>query len=116
LGISVSQQPYTPNFSKDESHALHISIVRQKTGPGISSELRSGDSSRFSCFYMPTTSFQAPLKMYGTRALAYSLKFPSIWFFTSLEYGNSLRHGKFHWVLTTEVTHYTSSMAAMRAT
>ena len=40
----------TPNFSKDESHALHISIVRQKTGPGISSKLRSGDSSRFSCF------------------------------------------------------------------
>ena len=23
----------TPNFSKDESHALHISIVRQKTDP-----------------------------------------------------------------------------------
>ena len=66
----------TPNFSKGESHALHISIVKQKTGPGIPSELHSGDSSRFSCFYMPMTSFQAPLKMCGARTLTYFLKFP----------------------------------------
>ena len=65
----------TPNFSKDESHGLHISIVRQKTGPGIPRELRSGDSGRFNCFYTPMTSFQAPLNMYGTRALAYFLNF-----------------------------------------
>jgi len=67
---------YTPNFSKDESHALHINIVGQKTGPGIPSGLCSGDSSRFSCFYTPMTSFQAPLKMYGTCELAYFLKVP----------------------------------------
>jgi len=74
--LGVSDSNCTPNFSKGESHALHISIVRQKTGPGIPSELHSGDSGHFSCFYTPVTSFQAPLKTYGARALAYFLKFP----------------------------------------
>ena len=32
------------NCSKTESHVLDINIIRQKTGPGIPSELRSGDS------------------------------------------------------------------------
>lgn len=35
----------TPNFTKDESHSLHVRIIWQKTGPGISSELNSGCSS-----------------------------------------------------------------------
>ena len=68
----------TPNFSKDESNGLHISVVRQKTGPGIPSELRSGNSSCFSCFYTSMTSFQAPLKMYGAHALPYFLEFPIV--------------------------------------
>jgi len=51
--VYLFHRNYTPNFSKDESHGLHISIVRQKTGPGIPSKLRSGDSSHSSCFYMP---------------------------------------------------------------
>jgi len=60
----------TPNFSKDESHGLHISIVN---GPGIPNKLRSGDCSRFSCMFFIHT-----LKMYGARTLMYFLKFP-IW-------------------------------------
>jgi len=58
------------------SPMAYTCIVTQKTGPGIPSELHSGDSSRFSCFYTLMTSFQAPLKLYGARALAYFLKFP----------------------------------------
>ena len=65
----------TPNFSKDESHALHISIVRQKTGPGISSKLRSGDSSRFSCFWYTHAVILSSIEMYGAHALTYFLKF-----------------------------------------
>ena len=67
----------TPNLSKDESHGLHISTVRQKTGPGIPSELCSGDSSCFSGICTPMTSFQMPLKMYGAHVLTYFLKFPN---------------------------------------
>jgi len=84
---------HTPNFSKDESHGLHISTVRQKTGPGIPSKLCSGDSSRFICFYMPMMSFQAPLNMYGAHVLAYFLKFSV---YGALCMGTSFIYGALH--------------------